>query len=162
MSDAATSPKIDYKSLIKLDKKKAFGIVFPEEHGAHFDQNGLLFDQYGGLCDHLLKDEDRKRLEKMAHKKQADLAAERAKKAVYDKLGVSGESIEKELTPVAKHKPEPDDIDLVAWAHGAKVYPWAQVRHAAQIQYGIGESSIGSAEYLRVWMTENGYMQPPG
>jgi hypothetical protein len=122
---------------IKLDKSRPFGIVYPPEWG-HYDQDGFPFDADGSLCEHLLDDAARARLDKMLAHKEASAAAERARRDALMKAGIDPDE-----KPAAKGKKEPVnvsvignvDIDLKGWAKGEVNYPWFSVRQAAMKQF---------------------------
>ncbi len=165
MAEAATptaAPKIDLKELVSLDRGKPFGIVTPPHEGAHYDQDGFLFDQNGALVEALLTHEGRSKLQRLSFKKQADAAAAAAKREAYAKMGVSdaGQAdIEAAAAPAASAAPAADGVDIIAWALGQKVYPWPVVRKAAEEAYHV---SVISADQLREWMQDNGMVAAPG
>jgi hypothetical protein len=152
----------DLKGLLKLDRKKDYGQVYPAENGAHYDQNGFLFDHHGALCVHLLGHEQRNKLQAMAMKKEADKAADKARQDYFAKQGIEGDKIA-ELTKLDQLPVPPaaaeGEIDLVAWAErkGPPV-AWAKVRDAAMKEYSLG--FIKSADDLRQWMVEEKKVSP--
>jgi hypothetical protein len=153
-TDGAAAP--DLTSVVKLDKTRDHGIYFPLHEGAHFDQDGFLFDHNGNLVEALLTHDKRNQLQAMHFKKAANAAAEKARRAFYEQAGVPSEKIEelvKVELPAAGAAAASGAIDLKAWARREITVPWPKVRDAAMKEFSLG--SVKSADELREWMVDN-------
>lgn len=127
---------------IKLDHSRHVGKVFPPENGAHFAQDGLLFDAHGNLAVSAMDEDAHKRLKRSIVKKHADIEAEKARRAVYDQLGIQESDLEdaskaKNIVAALAAPAADGELDVLAWARGEIRAEWFKVRAAAQRQFGF-------------------------
>ena len=141
MTSDATTTTPDAADLIKLDKSKTYGTVFPPENNAHFFQDGFYFTASGDLVREMLDEAATKKLAR----RTARVAADRRKEELYrQELAAQGldetevaEAIAEAKAEDAPIEADPKAIDLVAWARGQKKYVFGQVRKAFKDQYAI-------------------------
>ena len=146
----------DFSHLIKFDKTKEYGTVVPPERGAHFFQNGFYFDHHGKLAHEWLDEEAHTRLQKIATKKLADAAAQKAREEFLKSNGLTpadiGEGEDALDAVIALKQTNSTDIDLPGWARGEKQYAFGVVRKAARDQYSYEGADKSS---LIEWMIQN-------
>jgi hypothetical protein len=145
------------KSLIRLDKKRHFGTCHPPENNCHFHQDGFYFDAHGNLVEEVLDAAGREKLRKLTAQREADVAAEKARLAVYKKAGVEMEPEQPRNAPEPQDSGEPGgivgNVDLIGWAKGLKQYAFFTVRNAAQAEYAFVAKDAAA---LVEWMVSNG------
>ena len=122
---------------IRLDKSRAFGVVFPPENNAHYAQDGFHFDANGNLAEEWLKPADRAKLDSLIARRAADAAAEKARIESLKNAGLD----DKEIAVITQsrttsEKPtDADGVDLKGWARGEINIPWFKVRKAFMEKY---------------------------
>jgi hypothetical protein len=145
----------DVSQLVRLDKGKPFGVVCPPENGAHFHQDGFYFNHHGVLAEDMLDDDARERLRKLENRKNADAAANAARKTFLEQSGLTAADLEGEdaLTTVMQAATtEPGAVDLVAWAKGERQYIFGVVRKAVKDQYSYSGDTKAA---ILTWMIDN-------
>ena len=144
---------------LTLDKTRSFGTIHGEnEHGAHFDQDGFLFDATGALIEDAMDSVQRERLKQYLAREEAISRAKAAFKEVMpdapdemvDRL-ITAENLEKAA--------QPGEIDLVAWGRMEKRYPFHEVTKA--IRERFNQSPVNKAQALEI-LAEHGLIPPLG
>ena len=145
------------KSVVTLDKRRHFGSVHPPENDCHFHQDGFYFNAAGELVEAVLDAAQREKLRRLTAQREADVAAEKARLAVYKKAGVEMEPEQPRNAPEPQDSGEPGgivgNVDLIGWAKGLKQYAFFTVRNAAQAEYAF---VARDAAALLEWMVANG------
>jgi hypothetical protein len=113
---------------LKFDPTQPYATVHGDhEHGAVHSQYGFVFDHDGKLIEAALTPADRERLD--AHIKKLN-ALEQARKSLIEALGDTPEAHAAAAALNLTETKTEEEIDLVAWASGAKKYQWVKVVEA--------------------------------
>lgn len=165
-------PKIsdEHLALIRLDKNRDHGRVFPPENGAHFEQDGMYFDVNGQLAAEYVDANLMTRLERLRIRRVADQEAEKARREALARLGVDMDAPEfaglttDQAEDIAVKEGKGDDPkggigqnELVAWAKGQKLYSLQTLRKAAE---EVWSREVTSKKDLLDFMLDNDFVAP--
>jgi hypothetical protein len=139
-------------AMIRLDKSRPHGVVFPPENGAHYAQEGLHFDVKGNLVEAMLTHADKSRLDMTIAKREAEAAADKARQDALKKAGLTDDEIAVANTSriaAQTGKAGDGDVDVKAWARGDINVPWFKVRKAIMDQFARDvDNQAAAIEFL--------------